>query len=157
VASVNPESAHTGCDAGRRLERRAAVSHTGDIAVGRPDLRHGRRAPLERPVQGLRGLLPPSSVPGALRSHDIPFGRCFLIGQQMNGPIKSGPSGEPAALASRWAQLCFQDPNAQRKKHLRELLFRPPRRGIAAWTTIAALHARNDQFLGLDCIYVSRR
>ena len=25
------------------------------------------------------------------------------------------------------------------------------------WTTIAALHARNDQFLGLECIYGSGR
>jgi uncharacterized membrane protein YeiH len=29
------------------------------------------------------------------------------------------------------------------------------RRETPAWTTIAALHARNDQFLGLECIYVS--
>ena len=75
VASVNPESAHTGRDAVRRLERRSPVSHTGDAAVGCPDLRHGRRAPLDRPVHGLRGLLPPSSVPGPLRPHDIPFGQ----------------------------------------------------------------------------------
>ena len=47
VASVNPESAHTGRESAvRRLERRPAVSHTGDTAVGCPDLRHGRRAPL---------------------------------------------------------------------------------------------------------------
>jgi 5'-3' exonuclease len=75
----------------RRLERRPAVSHTGDTAVGCPDLRHGRRAPLDRPVHGLRGLLPPSSVPGPFRPHDIPFGQRSLINQQMSGSIKSGP------------------------------------------------------------------
>jgi len=67
VASINPESAHIGRYAIRRLERRPAVSHTGDTAIGCPDLRYGRRAPLDRPVHGLRGLLPPSSVPGPLR------------------------------------------------------------------------------------------
>ena len=91
AAPVNPESADIGLDAVRRLERRPAVSHTGDTAVGCPDLPHGRRAPLDRPGHGLRGLLPPSSVPGPLRPHDIPFGQRSLIDQQMNGSIKSGP------------------------------------------------------------------
>ena len=56
VASVHPESAHTGRDTVE--ERLPAVSHTGDTAVGCPDLRRGRYAPPDRSVHGLRGLLP---------------------------------------------------------------------------------------------------
>ena len=48
-------------------------------------------APLDRPVHGLRGLLPPSSVARPLRPHDIGFGQRSFIDQQMNGSIKSCP------------------------------------------------------------------
>ena len=59
-----------GRNAVRRLGRRSAVSYTGDTAVGCPGLRHGRRTPLDGPVHGLRGLVPPSPVPGPLRPRD---------------------------------------------------------------------------------------
>jgi len=78
VASVNPESAHTGRDALRRLGRRPAVSHTGDTAVGCPDLRHGRRAPLDSPCTDFedccRRLQSPDLFVRTI-SHNIPFGQ----------------------------------------------------------------------------------
>jgi hypothetical protein len=42
-------------------------------------------------VHGLRGLLPPSSVPGPLRPHDIGFGQRSLIGQSPFGILTAFP------------------------------------------------------------------